>query len=116
MKTGPPACSTWRTAILSPASTRRRPSLPRCMAASARAAPPRAGVVRAPRVHPATSRWYDPQLVESGFWLSQTRRYIDAHLTPAPPYRFDGVRPPTRGAAPVLGEHTDEVLAELGVA
>ncbi len=32
----------------------------------------------------------------------------------AAPWRFDGVRPPVRRGPPVLGEHTSEVLAELG--
>jgi crotonobetainyl-CoA:carnitine CoA-transferase CaiB-like acyl-CoA transferase len=71
--------------------------------------------VPAAQAHPATDRWYDPQLAHAEFWISQTRRYIDTHLTPAAPYRFDGERPPERAAAPVLGEHTDAVFAELGI-
>jgi crotonobetainyl-CoA:carnitine CoA-transferase CaiB-like acyl-CoA transferase len=74
-----------------------------------------AGVPAAP-AHPATSRWYDQQLAESDYWVSQTRLYIDTHLTPAPPFRFDGARPEARMPAPVLGEHTAEVFAELGLA
>ena len=33
----------------------------------------------------------------------------------AAPWRFGGVRPAVRRGPPVLGEHTDEVLAELGL-
>ena len=46
----------------------------------------------------------------------QFRRYIDDHFTPQPPFRYDGERPPLVRPAPTLGEHTDEVLAELGIA
>jgi crotonobetainyl-CoA:carnitine CoA-transferase CaiB-like acyl-CoA transferase len=57
----------------------------------------------------------DPQLAASDFWATQQRRYLGEHLTPKPPFRFDGERPALRRPAPVLGEHTAEVLAELGV-
>jgi crotonobetainyl-CoA:carnitine CoA-transferase CaiB-like acyl-CoA transferase len=57
----------------------------------------------------------DPQFAASDFWLRQERRYVGAHLTPQPPFRFDGKRPTINRAAPVLGEHTAEVLAELGI-
>ena len=57
----------------------------------------------------------DPQLAASDFWASQHRRYVGEHLTPQPPFRIDGKRPVLRRPAPVLGEHTAEVLAELGV-
>ena len=33
----------------------------------------------------------------------------------APPYRLDGDRPPVRRPPPGLGEHTDALLAELGL-
>ena len=58
----------------------------------------------------------DPQLAASGFWARQQRRYVGEHLTPQPPFRIDGARPILRRPAPVLGEHTAEVLAELGIA
>jgi crotonobetainyl-CoA:carnitine CoA-transferase CaiB-like acyl-CoA transferase len=57
----------------------------------------------------------DPHLAASEFWATQQRRYLGEHLTPQPPFRFDGKRPALRRPAPVLGEHTAEVLAELGV-
>ncbi len=31
------------------------------------------------------------------------------------PFRYDGERPPLVRPAPTLGEHTEEVLAELGI-
>ena len=56
----------------------------------------------------------DLHLAASDFWVLQHRRYVGDHLTPHAPFRFDGQRPIIRRAAPVLGEHTDEVLGELG--
>jgi crotonobetainyl-CoA:carnitine CoA-transferase CaiB-like acyl-CoA transferase len=41
---------------------------------------------------------------------------LGAHLAPQPPFHHDGARPPVSRPAPVLGEHTEEVLAELGIA
>jgi crotonobetainyl-CoA:carnitine CoA-transferase CaiB-like acyl-CoA transferase len=57
----------------------------------------------------------DPHLQDCGFWAVQYRRYVDDHFTPQPPFRYDGARPTFTRAAPLLGEHTDEVLAELGI-
>ncbi len=84
-------------------------------AREAAAALQRAGVPAAPvlAVHDLA---FDPQLAAQGFWATQERRYVGAHLTPQPPFRFDGERPALARPAPVLGEHTDEVLAELGLA
>jgi crotonobetainyl-CoA:carnitine CoA-transferase CaiB-like acyl-CoA transferase len=59
---------------------------------------------------------FDPHLVACDYWALQHRRYIGAHLTPRPPFRHDGERPPVIRPAPVLGEHTDEVLEEFGIA
>lgn len=73
-----------------------------------------AGIAASP-VQPAHSLAADPQLVRSDFWVRQERRHVGEHLTPATPIRFDGVRPSARRAAPVLGEHTDEVMAEVRV-
>lgn len=55
----------------------------------------------------------DPQLWAGGYWQTQERRYVGRHLQAAPPYRVDGERPPLVLPAPTIGEHTDEVLAEL---
>jgi crotonobetainyl-CoA:carnitine CoA-transferase CaiB-like acyl-CoA transferase len=57
----------------------------------------------------------DPHLQDCGYWAVQYRRYIDDHFTPQPPFRYDGARPTFTRAAPLLGEHTEEVLAELGI-
>jgi crotonobetainyl-CoA:carnitine CoA-transferase CaiB-like acyl-CoA transferase len=51
-----------------------------------------------------------------GSWTSIERRYVGRQTMAAPPYRIDGVRPPVTRPAPLLGEHTAEVLHELGVA
>jgi len=57
----------------------------------------------------------DPHLQDCGYWAAQHRRYIGDHFTPQPPFRYDGERPAVIRPAPTLGEHTDEVLAELGI-
>jgi crotonobetainyl-CoA:carnitine CoA-transferase CaiB-like acyl-CoA transferase len=57
----------------------------------------------------------DPQLQDCEYWAIQHRLYVEDHFTPQPPYRYDGERPPVTRPAPVLGEHTEEVLAELGI-
>ena len=57
----------------------------------------------------------DPHLIAAEFWLSQDRRYIGPHITPQAPMRLDGHRLAISRPAPTLGEHTDEVLAELGL-
>jgi crotonobetainyl-CoA:carnitine CoA-transferase CaiB-like acyl-CoA transferase len=71
-----------------------------------------AGVSAAP-VQRADQLCYDPQLTAGGFWVQSERRYVGAHLIPAAPFAYDGARPAIRNPAPTLGEHTDEVLAEL---
>jgi crotonobetainyl-CoA:carnitine CoA-transferase CaiB-like acyl-CoA transferase len=72
-----------------------------------------AGVAAAP-VLPTHGLWRNEHLSETGFWAVQHRQYLGEHLTPQPPMRFDGVRPPVIRPAPTLGEHTAEVLAEIG--
>ncbi len=69
--------------------------------------------VAAARVQGAHDLTYDPQLVANGYWVELERAVIGRHLVPATPFSFDGVRPPLRRPAPTLGQHTDEVLAEL---
>jgi crotonobetainyl-CoA:carnitine CoA-transferase CaiB-like acyl-CoA transferase len=73
-----------------------------------------AGVAAAPiiAVH---DLFPDPHLQDCGYWAVQYRRYLEDHFTPQPPFRFDGERPTFTRAAPVLGEHTEEVLAELKI-
>ena len=71
-----------------------------------------AGVPAAP-VRPASSLGRDPQLVGSGFWQTLERRHVGRHTLGAPAFRLDGARPDPRRPAPTLGEHTEEVLAQL---
>jgi crotonobetainyl-CoA:carnitine CoA-transferase CaiB-like acyl-CoA transferase len=73
-----------------------------------------AGVAAAP-VLPTHELFPDPHLQDCGYWALQDRRYIGAHFTPQAPFRLDGERPPVVRPAPTLGEHTAEVLAELGI-
>ena len=65
-------------------------------------------------VQPTDALGYDLQLVEGGFWTEMNRRYVGRHLTPSAPFAYDGRRPALLRPAPTLGEHTAEVLAELG--
>jgi hypothetical protein len=41
------------------------------------------------------------------------RTYVGRHIIPAAPFTYDGERPALRFPSPTLGQHTDEVLAEL---
>ncbi|HSZ50786.1 MAG TPA: CoA transferase [Caulobacteraceae bacterium] len=71
-----------------------------------------AGVAAAP-VRPAHGLTEDPQLVASGFFADMNRAVIGLHKEACAPFRFDGKRPPLGRPAPLLGEHTAEVFAEL---
>jgi crotonobetainyl-CoA:carnitine CoA-transferase CaiB-like acyl-CoA transferase len=71
--------------------------------------------VAATAVIPTHELFPDPHLQDCGFWALQFRAYIDDHFTPEAPFRYDGERPPVVRPAPTIGEHTDEVLAELGI-
>ena len=73
---------------------------------------PAAGVAAA-RVMPVNGLLADPQLAASDFWLEMDRAISGPHMTGATPFKFDGARPMVRKPAPTLGQHTDEVLAEL---
>lgn len=59
--------------------------------------------------------WSDAHLHQSGFWTTLDRRYVGRHLAPNAPMQFDGERPPIRHPAPILGEHTESALAQLGI-
>jgi crotonobetainyl-CoA:carnitine CoA-transferase CaiB-like acyl-CoA transferase len=85
----------------------RRPS-----AADAAAELQRAGVPAAP-VTPSHALAGEPHHVAHGSWISLERRHVGRHIMAAPPYSIDGVRPAVERPAPLLGEHTAEVLAEL---
>lgn len=69
-----------------------------------------AGVPAAP-VNPAQRMLGDPQLAACGFFEAMDRPVVGRHLVAACPFRFDGRRPRLRRPAPLLGEHTGEVLA-----
>jgi crotonobetainyl-CoA:carnitine CoA-transferase CaiB-like acyl-CoA transferase len=69
--------------------------------------------VAAARIQGAHHLTDDPQLVAAGYWVELERAVIGRHLVPATPFRYDGVRPALRRPAPTIGQHTDEVLAEL---
>jgi crotonobetainyl-CoA:carnitine CoA-transferase CaiB-like acyl-CoA transferase len=71
--------------------------------------------VAASAVIPTHELFADPQLQDCGYWGLQYRRYVEDHFTPQAPFRYDGERPPLVRPAPTLGEHTEEVLAELGI-
>jgi crotonobetainyl-CoA:carnitine CoA-transferase CaiB-like acyl-CoA transferase len=70
------------------------------------------GAAAAP-VTPVHALAYHPQLAEAGFWPELERAYVGRHIIPAAPFAYDGQRPTLKRPAPTLGEHTDEVLAEL---
>ena len=70
------------------------------------------GLAAAP-VQRATALCHDEHLLSTGFWPMMTRAYVGDHRAPAAPFRFDGRRPAMRLPAPLLGEHTDDVVAEL---
>jgi crotonobetainyl-CoA:carnitine CoA-transferase CaiB-like acyl-CoA transferase len=81
----------------------------------AAAAELQAAGVAASHVIPTHELFPDPQLQDCGYWALQFRAFIDDHFTPEAPFRYDGERPPVVRPAPTIGEHTDEVLAELGI-
>jgi crotonobetainyl-CoA:carnitine CoA-transferase CaiB-like acyl-CoA transferase len=56
---------------------------------------------------------HDPQHAATDLWGTLDRRYVGVHSHARQPFRLDGTRPPLRAPAPLLGEHTEEVLAEL---
>jgi len=71
-----------------------------------------AGVAAAP-VQPTHDLTSDPQLAASAFWTFMERRYVGRHMVSEAPFTYDGRRPSLRLPAPTLGEHNDEVFAEL---
>jgi crotonobetainyl-CoA:carnitine CoA-transferase CaiB-like acyl-CoA transferase len=56
-----------------------------------------------------------PQLRHRGFFEVEDHPVTGAHELPSLPFRMSGVTRWIRRAAPTLGQHTDEVLRELGV-
>ena len=74
-----------------------------------------AGVPAAPIAATQDLSW-DPQLCAAGFWEEMDRAFVGRHHVAAAPFRFDGTRPALLRPAPLLGEHTAEIIAELLVA
>jgi len=68
-----------------------------------------AGVPAAPASPPHVLA-SDPQLVFEETWATMERAYVGRHLMLAAPYRLNGARPSLDTPAPLLGEHTAEVL------
>jgi crotonobetainyl-CoA:carnitine CoA-transferase CaiB-like acyl-CoA transferase len=56
----------------------------------------------------------DPQALAAGCFVDIPDGEGGSHQSPASPARFPGARDSPRGPAPRKGQHTDEVLAELG--
>jgi crotonobetainyl-CoA:carnitine CoA-transferase CaiB-like acyl-CoA transferase len=57
----------------------------------------------------------DPQVRHNGAWLERDHPAAGRVREAAPPARFASTPAEPGRAAPRLGEHTDEILAELGV-
>ena len=57
----------------------------------------------------------DPQMRAAGCFVATPDRFGGAFEAPATPVRFPGLDIEPRGPAPALGEHTGEVLSEVGV-
>jgi crotonobetainyl-CoA:carnitine CoA-transferase CaiB-like acyl-CoA transferase len=58
----------------------------------------------------------DPQIAHNGTFIEYEHPTEGTVTTPGYPYRFSATPPGIRRGAPLTGEHTREVLAELGVA
>lgn len=71
-----------------------------------------AGVAAGP-IQPPHVLTRDAQLTAVGYFATMARGYVGEHQVAASPFRFDGARPRLRRPAPMLGEHTDEVMDEL---
>jgi crotonobetainyl-CoA:carnitine CoA-transferase CaiB-like acyl-CoA transferase len=56
----------------------------------------------------------DPQMRAAGCFVVTPDRFGGAFEAPATPVRFPGLEIGPRGPAPALGEHTRDVLAEIG--
>lgn len=57
----------------------------------------------------------DLHMSERGFWMPIRHRVTGTTLYPGCPFRLGGAMPAFDRPAPTLGEHTEDVLAEVGV-
>lgn len=71
-----------------------------------------AGVPAAP-VHDEADLLAEEPLASRGFWQGEDRAVVGFHLYPSLPLLHDGARPTPGRPAPLLGEHTREVLQAL---
>jgi len=58
----------------------------------------------------------DPHAVAIGLFVEDTHHVVGPTRVPRHPTRFRGTPAQLRNATPALGEHTDAVLASLGLA
>ena len=56
---------------------------------------------------------HDPQLAHRGHWVRLQHAEMGEAIYNAPPFRFSRTRVGLKSPAPLLGEHTREVCAEL---
>lgn len=56
----------------------------------------------------------DRQAIENDFFMDFTHPVVGPIKLVGSPILFGGVRPPIRSMAPALGQHTEEILLELG--
>jgi crotonobetainyl-CoA:carnitine CoA-transferase CaiB-like acyl-CoA transferase len=54
-------------------------------------------------------------LVERDFWEGQEREIVGFHMYPSLPFVENGTRLPNGDPAPLLGQHTEEVLSRMGL-
>jgi crotonobetainyl-CoA:carnitine CoA-transferase CaiB-like acyl-CoA transferase len=57
--------------------------------------------------------FYEPHLMERGFWQEVDRPFLERHLQPSAAFREEGQPYPIRNAAPTLGQSTREVLTRI---
>ncbi|MGH7859783.1 MAG: CaiB/BaiF CoA transferase family protein [Candidatus Binatia bacterium] len=74
----------------------------------------RAGVPCA-RVNRREDLFRDPQVAANGLIVEREHPHAGRMREPRPPVRFGEQESPLRHPAPLLGEHTDEVLTEAGL-
>jgi formyl-CoA transferase len=73
----------------------------------------RAGVPAAP-INTIDEVFDDPQVRHRGMRLDLPHPLVDSAPAVASPLRFDSTPLDVRRASPLLGQHTDEILREIG--